>query len=139
MKFQRVLLGVVAAAMALATACSDGGGAAGQKPTEEPATSTTAVGTDNSGGSAKITQFDVPQQTMCGGSTSTTVAVTYQTSGASRVELRVDGRPFALDDPAGGTVDADIRCDALPHDFVLFAFDTADKYTFEKKLLETAR
>ena len=88
------------------------------------------------GGSARVTRLDVPETTTCANVTYTTVEVRYATEGATSAELRVDGRGIPLEDPKSGTVSADIRCDPLPHDFVLFAYDAEGNYTTEKKNLE---
>lgn len=88
------------------------------------------------GASVRILRLDVPKTAPCTKVTFTTVTVRYETRGAARAELRVNGRPIPLDDPTRGTVRADVRCDPLPHDFVLFAYDEDGEYTTRKKLLE---
>ena len=91
-------------------------------------------------GTAKIVAFEVPESTVCGeAATFTTVAVSYETTGAAKAELRVDGRSIPLTDPGAGTVDADIRCDPFPHDFVLIAYDADELLTVEQRLLNTTR
>jgi hypothetical protein len=93
--------------------------------------------TSGSGGSsARVVRLGVPKTTTCDSVTFTTVSVRYATRGAARAELRVNGRPYPLDDPSEGSVRVDVRCDPLPHDFVLFAFDEDGEYTSIKKLLE---
>jgi multidrug efflux pump subunit AcrA (membrane-fusion protein) len=87
-------------------------------------------------GTAKISTLEVPKSVECGGATFTTFEIRYATSGAARVELRVDGRPIPLDD-AKGTVSADVRCDPLPHDVVLFAYDDDEGLTSRQAMLET--
>lgn len=121
---------IVVGALALGACGSDGGGAA-DAPTDGPSDTSTP-------GTAEIVTFDVPESTVCPeGATSTSVAVTYATRGAEEVELRVDGRPIPLADPATGTVDAAIRCDPLPHDFVLIAYDADELLTVEQRMLDT--
>jgi hypothetical protein len=89
-------------------------------------------------GSARITSFVVPPSASCGGKTSTTVTVTYGTSGAAKQQLSVDGRPTDLT-TSSGSVDVPVHCDALPHTFVLFAWDGRDRLTsLEKKLMTGA-
>jgi len=120
---------VLVAGLALAGCGSDGGADAAPQTT-----------TRTEPGTAKIVAFEVPESTVCPeAATFTTVAVSYETAGAAKAELRVDGRPIPLNDPAGGTVDADIRCDPFPHDFVLIAYDADELLTVEQRLLNTTR
>jgi hypothetical protein len=63
------------------------------------------------------------------------VTVGYATSGASKQELYVDGRPVPGTDVATGSVTAPVHCDPLPHTFVMIAYDAAGRRTaLEKKL-----
>jgi hypothetical protein len=127
----RALVAAVLAVMTLGVAACSSDSSADGKPTD--ASSQQAA---KGSGTAHITRLVVPATTACAHGTYTTVDVTYAIEGAASAELRVDGRPIPLDDPAKGTVQADVRCDPLPHDFVLFAFDDAGAYTTEKKNME---
>jgi hypothetical protein len=114
---------LVVAAMA---ACSGDSSSGAQKP---------ATSTSEAAGDAKVTSFEVPASAECAGSTSTTVTVSYATSGASKQELYVDGRTVPGTDATSGSVTAPVHCDPLPHTFVMIAYDTAGRRTaLEKKL-----
>ncbi len=122
---------VAVAAMALAVA---GCGTSSADEAEGTKSGSTEPGT------AKIVAFEVPEATTCAETaTFTSVSVSYETVGAARAELRVDGRALPLADPASGTVSADIRCDPLPHDFVLVAYDDDERFTVEQRMLNTTR
>jgi len=111
-------------------------GAEGKTPGTQATMPTTPV----SGGSgrARITTFEAPASVACGAAeTSTSFSVKYATRDAARAEVRVDGRPLELDDPAKGSIDVQVHCDPLPHDVVLFAYDAANQKVFEQKLVET--
>jgi hypothetical protein len=130
---QYLATGVAIVALVTAAGC---GGDDGADASQDPKATTSTTGAVKPG-SAQIVALDVPASAQCGGQTFTSFEVTYETSGAARAELRVDGRPIELKDPAKGTVSADVRCDPLPHDIVLFAYDEADGLTYEQALLET--
>ena len=120
--FIATVIGVALLAAAVA-GCSDSEGSASGQPVST--TKAPAAGAST----ATIAQFEVPKSAVCEHQTFTTVQVSYATSGAAKAELRVDGKPIPLSDPKSGAVDVDVRCDPLPHDFVLFAYDAANRYT----------
>ena len=125
------LLLVGGSALGLA-ACSSGSSASSEK-----STSATTIPANPDPGKAAINAFDVPASVRCGqGTTSTSVSVTYATTGAKTSKLLVDGRPTALSS-ASGSVDAPVHCDSLPHTFVLFAYDAQGRYTSQQKLVTT--
>jgi ABC-type glycerol-3-phosphate transport system substrate-binding protein len=131
---RRVLPVLVAGAVVLGlAACSgdDGRAASG-------AATTTAANAEKPG-TAQVSTFDVPTSAECGGKTSTTVDVTYATTGAKKQELYVDGRIVSGTDVASGTVTAPVHCDPLPHTFVMVAYDANGRRTpVEKKLTTNA-
>ena len=112
------------------TACSSG--SSGSSASKATATTSAAA----TSGAMKVVSFEVPATAACSGKTSTTVTVTYATSGAAKEQLSVDGRPVALNGPSG-SVQAPVHCDALPHTFVLFAYDAAGHHVAAEKKLTT--
>lgn len=109
-------------------ACSDGG---------KPAASRDPSGaTGSAPGSAEIASFTVPASVSCGGRTFTSVPVEFQTTLARHVVLYVDGRKMALDSISGSLM-ADVKCDPIPHTFVLVAYDASGRKSVERTLLET--
>jgi len=125
------LLGAALTAMlAIAVAsCSSGGSS---DASADGATTTTVPR-----GSAKITSFEVPANVQCGAEPSTTVHVSYATSGGASYQLLVDGRPINLDG-ASGSLNAPVHCDPIAHTFVLYVLDASKKPTSETKYVETA-
>jgi hypothetical protein len=131
---KRHLIALALAGFCVLALSACGGGGSSASPKNQPTQTTVGA---VSAGNAKITSFAVPSSVKCAqGTTSTTVQVTYGTSGSSKRQLSVDGRPMNLS-AATGTVDAPVHCDALPHTFVLFAYDSAGRYSTQQKLLST--
>ena len=132
-KYRRMVgaMAVAGAALALA-AC--GGSSSDNAARAAKSTTTTSAGIP---GTAKITSFDVPPSASCpSGATSMTVSVNYGTTGAKKQVLYVDGRPQQLD-AASGAVDAPVHCDAVPHTFVIVAYDANGRQTAQEKKLVT--
>jgi hypothetical protein len=122
-------VGLAAAVSALAiTSCSGGG--------ESNAVANGPTTTIVSPGSAKISAFDVPAKVQCGTTPSTTVHVTYATSGGKSQQLLVDGRAVPLTAPTG-SVDTPVHCDPIEHTFVLYVLDEAKRPTTQTKYLAT--
>ena len=120
-----------AASLVLVAAVLTGCGGDSSSSAQPKATTTTA----DVPGTAKVTAFDVPASVACTGATSTSVTVSYGTSGSSKQELYVDGAIVPGTDAASGTVSAPVHCDPLPHTFVMIAYDAAGHRTaLEKKL-----
>jgi hypothetical protein len=126
----RAPLALLASAFLLLAACSSGTGSA-----STASTSTTGA---QPGGTAKVLSIDVPATVSCNGATSTTVQVSYSVEGASRQELRVDGRPVPGTDQPTGTVTAPVHCDALPHTIVVIAYDAKGRFNSKQKLVTTS-
>jgi hypothetical protein len=129
--------GLVAVACAVviglsAAACSsdDGSGASN-------ADATTTTEGSSVPGTATIPVFEVPATTACGGETSTKVQVQYQTAGAERQLLLVDGLEIPGTDASGATLDVEVHCDTTPHTFVLVAYDANDQKTSQQEILTT--
>jgi hypothetical protein len=134
----RVARSCVAAALAAASivslsACSSDDAKASKSAATSPSTT---LG-NTAAGSATIPLFDVPATVACGTETSTTVSVHYQTVGAKRQQLLVDGRDVPGTEAAEATLDVPVHCDTLPHTFVLVAYDSNDAKTTQQKLLTT--
>ena len=108
-------------------ACSDS-----SAKTDAAATTST---TQPRAGTATIVAFTVPESVPCGGKTSVTTTVTFQTTGAKTNEVYVDGAPVA--DVAADHADIEVHCDPLPHTVVLTAVDGDGGRTTDKKLLTT--
>ena len=137
MRFEHHRKVVAAAALLVATAtlagCGSGGSSSAKSGGGTTATTEKAAGT----GTAKIVSYGVQDAAACpDGKTFVTVPVTFDVSGAARVELMVDGRPLKLDGTQGSK-QVDVHCDPLPHTMVLVAYDAKDNTTFERKLLNT--
>jgi len=127
-----VAAAVVVAAAAL-TACGSGGSSSAKSGASTTETTVKPDGT----GTAKIVSYGVQDAAACpDGKTFVTIPVTFDVSGAARVELMVDGRPLKLDGTKGSK-QVDVHCDPLPHTMVLVAYDAKDNTTFERKLLNT--
>ncbi len=77
----------------------------------------------------------MPESVPCGGKTSVTTTVTFQTTGAKTNEVYVDGAPVG--DVAADHADIEVHCDPLPHTVVLTAVDADGGRTTDKKLLTT--
>ena len=126
---QGVRLAVLAVLLVVGAAACDSGGLVGA------ATSTTVA--SDAPGTAKIGAFAVPRTVTCGDQPSTTATVSYSTTGATRREVIVDGRPVPGTDEASGTVEAPVHCDPLEHTVVLVAYDDQGRRTTEKRFLHT--
>jgi len=123
-----IAAGAIAVALgASVSACSDASSGASKSPD-----STTTTGEP---GTATIVTFDVPATVDCAaGATATTVSVTYAVTGAKRQELRIDGLPIDGTNEPSATVLAGVRCDPLPHDVVLIAYDASGHRTAKQKV-----
>jgi hypothetical protein len=128
------LIALAFAGLSLLSLSACGGGSSDASPKQSSTPTTQGAQT---AGSARIISFDVPASVSCAqGTTSTTVSVSYGTSGATKQQLSVDGRPIDLSS-GSGKVDAPVHCDTLPHTFVLFAYDAAGRYSSQQKLVST--
>jgi hypothetical protein len=116
----------LAAVLAFA-GCSDGSSAQSQDATT----------TTKPAGSARITQFDVPESVACAGATSVTVTVSYAVEDARSLILAVDGLQRDGVNVPSGALDVPVHCDPLPHTFVLVAKDAQDRDTVEERTLVT--
>jgi hypothetical protein len=122
---------LVVAASAAACSSDDSTGS----KSSDNATTTTAG--NSAPGTATIPVFDVPTTTACGGETSTKVPVKYQTAGAARQQLLVDGLEIKGTGPSEATLEVEVHCDTTPHTFVLIAYDANDQKTSQQKILTT--
>jgi hypothetical protein len=140
----RYVVGAVAGALLTLTAVALLGG--NDSDTEPPATSattrapsTTATSTtappsttgSGAGGEAlAIVSFGVSSTNCPPGAQSTTVVITYQTTGATSVDFTVDnGAPSPAPDTSGSRDVGPIPCDARPHVVTLIAQGNGQRAT----------
>jgi hypothetical protein len=88
-------------------------------------------------GEATITALNVPTSVPCRGKPSTTVAVSYATANATKVEMFVDGRPVDGVHSTSGNASPAVHCDGVPHDVVLRAVDKDGQPTILRKIVNT--
>ena len=92
------------------------------------ALTTGACGNDSDGdgddsSDVSITSFDVSSDAVCSGGDTGTVQTSWETSGATDVEISVDGDLVASGpDPSGSNV-VDVPCDGEDHEVELTAMD----------------
>jgi hypothetical protein len=130
-------LAALAAVVAIGVSgCGSDDADASKEPPSSTSPSTTLG--DTAAGTATIPVFEVPATAACAaGETSVTVKVQYQTAGAKRQRLLVDGADVPGLDEDQATLDVPVHCDTLPHTFVLVAYDANDQKTTQQKLLTT--
>ena len=125
-------------AVALTLLLALGAAACSESSSDASGNGTTETTASNEPGTAVIESFEVPESVTCpAGEISSSVTVSYAVRDADRQEVRIDGLPVEGTDEAAGTVEADFRCDGLPHDVVLVAYDSEGRHTTDRKQFTT--
>jgi hypothetical protein len=88
-------------------------------------------------GTATIDELQAPATVACVDGTTTSIAVSYRTTGADRVALLVDGVQQPGDLGPSGAVDAAVPCDGRGHTLVLVALDATGGTTLRSVAVVT--
>lgn len=94
-------------------------------------------GKDDDNGDVSITSFDVPSSADCSGAETGTVEVSWETDGATEVQISVDGDPVASGPDPSGTNEIDVPCDGEDHDIELTADDGDGKSASQTETVST--
>ncbi len=126
--------GVTAVALValLLAGCGGGNDEAAVDPQDATGPTTTIAS-----GAAQVTELEAPTSVDCAGATSTTVSITYATSGATSQQLVVDGLAIQGADVPSGTFDVPVHCDPLPHTVVVQAKDQTGRPTTKSTTVMT--
>lgn len=116
-----IVICLAAMTLLLLASCGDSGSSAANDG--GTGSSSTTSTTTAKPGTATIDKLDAPTSVQCTGTSSTTIDISWATTGAAKNLLRVDGRDVPEATAASGTVTAPVHCDALPHTVALIAYD----------------
>lgn len=92
---------------------------------------------DDDSGDVSITSFDVPDSADCSGGSTGTVEVSWETEGATEVEISVDGDQVASGPDPSGSNEIDVPCDGEDHDIELTADDGDGKSASQAATVST--